>query len=59
LSYFPRLEKTLARSNPQEVQTLMKMLDRIDTQQAKPLRPSLLDGPIFVGHPVSFPDRPR
>jgi hypothetical protein len=31
---------------------------RIDRHQAKPLWPSLLEGPIHIDHPLSFPDHP-
>ncbi len=39
----PTEHHNLAESNPQQVQVLMKDLDQIDAQQAKPLWPSLLE----------------
>ncbi|HSZ21835.1 MAG TPA: hypothetical protein VK782_01775 [Candidatus Sulfotelmatobacter sp.] len=37
---------------------MVQVLDGIDRQQAKPLWPSLLEGPIYIDHPLSFPDHP-
>jgi arylsulfatase A-like enzyme len=52
----PTEHHNLAESNPQQVQVLMKDLDQIDAQQAKPLWPSLLEGPIDIDHPLSYPE---
>jgi hypothetical protein len=38
---------------------MVEVLDGIDSQQAKPLRPSLLEGPIDIDHPLSFPQHPN
>ena len=51
----PTEHHNLAETNPQQVQTLMKVLDQIDGQQAKPLWPSLLEGAIDIDHPLSYP----
>jgi hypothetical protein len=38
------------------VKELMEVLDQIDSQQAKPLWPSLLEAPIAIDHPLSYPE---
>jgi hypothetical protein len=34
---------------------MMTVLNGIDRQQAKPLWPSLLEGPIYIDKPLSYP----
>lgn len=55
----PTEQRNLAEGNPDQVRELMKVLDEIDRAQAKPLWPSLLEGPIAIDHPLSFPDSPN
>ncbi len=52
----PTEHHDLAESNPQKVRELMEVLDQIDSQQARPLWPSLLEGPIDIDHPLSYPE---
>jgi arylsulfatase A-like enzyme len=52
----PTEHHNLAEGDPQQVQALMKVLAQIDSQQAKPLWPSLLEGPIAIDHPLSYPE---
>jgi len=52
----PTEHHDLAESNPRQVRELMKVLDQIDGQQARPLWPSLLEGPIDIDHPLSYPE---
>lgn len=55
----PTEHHNLAASNPAEVQTLMAVLAKINSQQHKPLWPSLFEGPIAIDHPLSYPDSPN
>jgi hypothetical protein len=41
------------------VKTLMADLMAVDAKQSKPLWPSLLDGPVDIDHPMSFPQSPN
>ena len=52
----PTEHHELAASNSQKVAELQETLDQIDGQQAKPLWPSLLEGPIDIDHPLSYPE---
>jgi arylsulfatase A-like enzyme len=54
----PTEKHNLADTNPAEVKTLMADMMAIDAKQAKPLWPSLLDGPVDIDHPLSFPQKP-
>jgi arylsulfatase A-like enzyme len=54
----PTEKHNLAEANPGEVKTLMAEMMAIDAKQAKPLWPSLLDGPVDIDHPLSFPQKP-
>jgi arylsulfatase A-like enzyme len=54
----PTEKHNLAEANPGEVKTLMSEMMAIDAKQAKPLWPSLLDGPVDIDHPLSFPQKP-
>jgi len=49
----PTEHKNLAASQPDEVKRMMVVLNGIDKQQAKPLWPSLLEGPIYIDKPLS------
>ncbi|MBI3677504.1 MAG: sulfatase-like hydrolase/transferase [Proteobacteria bacterium] len=55
----PTEKKNLADSNPQQVASLVTVLNGIDKQQHKPLWPSLFEGPIMIDHPLSYPDKPE
>ena len=52
----PTEHHNLADSNPNQVAASLKVLDQVDSQQAKPLWPSLLEGPIPIDHPLSYPE---
>ena len=52
----PTEHHELAASNSQKLAELQETLDQIDGQQAKPLWPSLLEGPIDIDHPLSYPE---
>jgi hypothetical protein len=40
------------------VKTELAVLERINAQQHKSLWPSLLEGPIYIDHPLSYPNKP-
>lgn len=44
-----------ALSEPDQVAALKAILERIDAEQARPLWPSLLEGPIFIDRPAAMP----
>jgi len=54
----PTEKNNLAQSDPAEVKTLLADMMAIDAKQAKSLWPSLLDGPVDIDHPLSFPQKP-
>lgn len=54
----PTERYNLAQSEPEQVKTLLADMMAIDAKQAKPLWPSLLDGPVDIDHPLSFPQKP-
>ena len=57
----PTEQNNLADSQPQKVQELIGVLNRINAEQAKPAWPELAEGPIAIDHPENpdkFPDSP-
>jgi len=50
LNVDPTEQHNLAASEPAKLQELQQLMDQIDHQQAKPLWPSLLSGPIAIDH---------
>ena len=54
----PTEQHDLAASRPDKVESLGKILSGIDSVQAKPLWPSLLEVPLAVDHPLGVPRRP-
>jgi arylsulfatase A-like enzyme len=55
----PTERNNLATSEPDRVKSVMAVLNGIDKQQAKPLWPSLLEGPIYIDKPLSYPIGPN
>ena len=55
----PTEHANLASSQTAKLKEMVEVLDGIDSQQAKPLWPSLLEGPIDIDHPLSFPQHPN
>jgi arylsulfatase A-like enzyme len=55
----PTEQHNLADASADRVRELMADLEQEDRAQAKPLWPSLLEGPIAIDHPLSFPDSPN
>jgi arylsulfatase A-like enzyme len=51
----PTEHDNLAASQPDELKTMLATLTAVDKQQHKPLWPSLIEGPIDVDHPLSWP----
>jgi arylsulfatase A-like enzyme len=54
----PTERHDLSKTNPEKVRALMAVLKAQDGQMAKPLWPSLLQGPVFVDHPSGRPQKP-
>jgi arylsulfatase A-like enzyme len=54
----PTEHRNLAASEPARLKQMLATLDAIDKVQHKPLWPSLLEGPIDIDHPLSYPQRP-
>ena len=55
----PTEHANLASTDTSKLKELLEVLDGIDSQQAKPLWPSLLEGPVDIDHPLSFPQHPN
>lgn len=51
----PTERKNLASADPDKLRSMLAALNGIDRQQAKPLWPSLLEGPIYIDKPLSYP----
>ena len=51
----PTEQHDLSASDPDRVRMLRAMLDQHDREQAPPQWPSLLEGPIFIDHPLGVP----
>jgi arylsulfatase A-like enzyme len=58
LSTDPTERRELSATHPDRVAAMRAELAAWEAQQAKPLWPSLLQGPIFVDHPSGVPQRP-
>lgn len=54
----PTEQTNLVESQPEKVAELKKVLDGIDSEQAKPIWPALLEGPIAIDHPLGVPAKP-
>lgn len=54
----PTERHNLAGSQPQKLAEMMATLGTINKQQHKPLWPGILEGPIGVDKPLSFPEAP-
>jgi arylsulfatase A-like enzyme len=54
----PTEQHNLADSDPGKVKELLATMMQIDRRQAKPLWPSLGDGPVEIDHPLSYPEKP-
>ena len=54
----PTERNNLASSQPEKLAEMKAKLAQVDAGQAKPLWPSLLEGPIAIDHPLGEPDKP-
>lgn len=54
----PTEHTNLASRETAKLKEMVQTLTGIDRQQAKPLWPSLLEGPIDIDHPLSYPQHP-
>ena len=54
----PTETQNLADAVPEKTAALKAMLAKLDGEQAKPLWPSLLEGPIVIDTPSSYPVKP-
>ena len=54
----PTEQHNLAASEPAKLQSLDTLMDSIDSEQAKPIWPSVLSGAIAIDHPGNAPIRP-
>jgi arylsulfatase A-like enzyme len=54
----PTEKHNLAAGNPAQVKTELAVLEQINAQQHESLWPSLLEGPIHIDHPLSYPNKP-
>jgi arylsulfatase A-like enzyme len=54
----PTEQHDLAAAQPDKVKALLALLAAQDAQSARPLWPSLLQGPVFVDHPSGVPQKP-
>lgn len=54
----PTEQVNLAGKQPEKLAEMKKKLAEVDSDQAKPLWPSLLEGPISIDHPLGKPDKP-
>jgi arylsulfatase A-like enzyme len=54
----PTERRDLSAAEPQRVASLKAELAAEDAQMARPIWPSLLQGPIFIDHPSGQPQRP-
>ncbi len=54
----PTEQTNLAGSQPEKLAELRKVLDGIDGEQAKPIWPALIEGPIAIDHPLNVPGKP-
>jgi hypothetical protein len=54
----PTEKQNLADAVPEKTAALKALLANVDAEQAKPLWPSLLEGPIVIDTPSSYPVKP-
>ncbi len=54
----PTEKQNLADTMPAKATELKALLAKVDAEQAKPLWPSLLEGPIVIDTPSSYPVKP-
>lgn len=54
----PTEQTNLAGTQPEKVAELRKVLDGINSEQAKPIWPALLEGAVAIDHPLSVADKP-
>ena len=54
----PTEKVDLAAKEPERVKAMLALLARQDAQSAKPLWPSLLQGPVFIDQPSGRPQKP-
>lgn len=54
----PTEQRDLSKAEPATVQRLMAILRAHDAESAKPLWPSLLQGPVFIDKPGGVPQKP-
>jgi arylsulfatase A-like enzyme len=54
----PTEKQNLADTMPAKATELKTLLAKVDAEQAKPLWPSLLEGPIVIDTPSSYPVKP-
>lgn len=57
LAVDPTEQTDLAAKEPERVKAMLAMLAEQDARSAKPLWPSLLQGPVFVDHPSGRPQK--
>ncbi|WP_374569771.1 sulfatase-like hydrolase/transferase [Phenylobacterium sp.] len=53
----PTEQHDLSKAQPDRVKTMLAMLAAQDKEDAKPLWPSLLQGPVFIDHPEGVPQK--
>ena len=53
----PTEQRDLSEAEPERVKAMLAMLAAQDKASAKPMWPSLLQGPVFVDHPSGQPQR--
>jgi arylsulfatase A-like enzyme len=58
LAHDPTEQHDLSAARPDKVRDLLALLKTYDSQMAKPLWPSVLEGPVFIDHPSGQPQRP-
>jgi len=54
----PTEQNNLAEAQPERVAELKAELMARDAEMAKPLWPSLIEGPFYIDHPLGVPDKP-
>ena len=59
LAVDPTEQTNLAETNVAKRQELMADLTKLDAEQSKPAWPSLLQAPIMIDQPMSFPSQPN
>jgi arylsulfatase A-like enzyme len=57
LSVDPTEHQELSAAEPARTKAMLKLIAAQDAQSAKPLWPSLLQGPVFIDHPSGVPQK--